>query len=270
MKAELRELTTDLKAAVRIGHPDSVLAALDGLRAYPGVAGNQALDEPFLEQVILPLGRILAAPSLDEAVLRQLSQEALTAHRALAAVALGQRWLSGGEIWRKIMRQLAQDRRAKVGRSLALSLGELNPANLDIWRSLVEPWLVATSPRLRRTGLWALECAIRQASVKEKLGPLAIQWLEPYGNERDEEVARALVTTFVALAESGLAKEVCAVLGSWLADDTKPNEWVIIQTLSGGWAKTARTPALAVLDQLEARVGATRAVRNTRRNLVSG
>lgn len=267
LKAEYRELATDLKAAIRIGHPDSVLAALDGLRTFPGVAANQALDEPFLEQVILPLGRLLATPRLDEAILGRLSQEPQAAYRALAAVALGQRYFAGSETTEGAVQKLAQDRRAEVGRSLALALGELAPANPATWQTLVGPWLAAASPRLQRTGLWALECAFRQPAARDMLVPLALRWLAPCGNEPDEEVRRALVEVLIALGEAGLADEVCRLLGSWVDSQPEPDEWVITQALSAGWARVARTPALAVLDRLEKRLGATRSIRNARRSL---
>ena len=58
-KADTRQLLRDLRAAVMLGQPAAVDEALDGLLAFPGVAGNDRLDEAFIEKVILPVGEVL-------------------------------------------------------------------------------------------------------------------------------------------------------------------------------------------------------------------
>jgi hypothetical protein len=89
MRAEVRSLLADFKAAARIGHPESLGLALDGLRALPEIAANQALPESFLDQVILPVGQVLVSPLLPSASLRPLLDDPLAGVRAVAAVALG-------------------------------------------------------------------------------------------------------------------------------------------------------------------------------------
>ena len=50
MKPELRTLITDIKAAARIGHAESLWLALDGLLDLPEVAGNPQMSEAFITQ----------------------------------------------------------------------------------------------------------------------------------------------------------------------------------------------------------------------------
>ena len=59
MKSEIRSVITDIKAAARIGHVESLEIALEGLFSLPNVAANQAMSEAFIEQAILPIGAIL-------------------------------------------------------------------------------------------------------------------------------------------------------------------------------------------------------------------
>ena len=45
MRAELREILTDINAAMRIQHPESIIVALDKILDLPEVTGNQVLED---------------------------------------------------------------------------------------------------------------------------------------------------------------------------------------------------------------------------------
>ena len=122
MKADLRALLRDIKAAARIGHTESVWAALDGVLDYPQISGNHLIDDTFLKQVVLPVGQNLAQPLLNQITLRPLITHTHAGMRAIAGVALAERYLKGlhGNGLKELS-LLAQDPRPDVREAILLA-----------------------------------------------------------------------------------------------------------------------------------------------------
>ena len=62
MNSQIREIITDIKGAARIGHAESLWAALEGLLNLPQVSGNPPMAAAFIEKAVLPIGKALASP----------------------------------------------------------------------------------------------------------------------------------------------------------------------------------------------------------------
>lgn len=265
MKAEIRELLTDFKAAVRLGHPDSLALALDGLRALPEVSGNEAFGEAFLDNVVLPLGETLTHPQVDDNLLLAWLDEPLTGVRAVSAAALASRWAARGSA-AEALRRAGGDSRGEVRLALAKALAHASRERPGVATRFVTGWLSDQSPRLRQTALLALAGlaeapAVDRAWAEEVSGSLA-----PLSGEADPDVRAALVAALVSLAEAGYPKPVLALLEGWTSQETD-SSWVIARTLSASWAANHPARAHAILDRLAARAATSRHVESARRAL---
>ena len=266
MKAEIRELLTDFKAAVRLGHPDSLAVALDGLRALPEVSGNDAFGEAFIDNVALPLGEILAHPQVEEGQLLALLDDPLTGLRAVGAAALAVRWAAAKGDPAGGLRRAGGDSRAEVRLAVAMALVQGSEAGPERATRLVSSWLGEGSPRLRQTALFVLAGladgpAVEQTWAQETLGSL-----ERLSAEADPDVRAALVAALVSLAEAGYPVPVLDLLERW-SHLKSENAWVIARTLSASWAAEHPERVSAILAQLEARSGPSRTVESARRAL---
>ena len=134
MKTNLRTILRDIQAAARIGHIESLWAALEGLNALPQVAGNHPMDETFLNQVILPVGEAVAGARVNAAGLRPLSSHPNASLRAIAAAALMEQYLKGiNGASLKDLTTLTQDPRQDVRLAISLAAArgsELTPEKL--------------------------------------------------------------------------------------------------------------------------------------------
>ncbi len=257
-KSHIRELLGNLKAAVRLGHSEAIAIALDELRALPIVAANDHLSAGHLDQLIRPAGEILSHVSTDQLLV--LSEDQLTTHRAISAVALAQRFFSGEDLDRSALLALAKDRRPEVRIALGETLravGEVDPERVLI---LLESWMGDSSPKVRATALIALP------SVVQKESELAITLLEPLKADQDRDVRAALVNALQAIAQMENADSILAMLASW-STDRHPNVWVITRTLSGAWAASYPKEVEAIIKNLHAQVGETKNITNALRAL---
>ncbi len=251
MNANLRDLITDLKAAARIGHPESLALALDAARALPEIAGNHPLKEAFLVQAILPIGEVLASPRVPLAILRSMSNEALAGMRGIAAVAMSIRLLHNGGDLPEELKRLGRDPRPGVRTALALALSKAGAELPNKLMALTAEWLVDTSPRLRQTALLAL------ASLNVIHGEAALAQAASLSADPDPEVRAALVDCLTALARQEQAELVLRLLADW-AGGSDPNQWVIARTLSASWAAEHADESLEILRALAAQGGPAR------------
>ncbi|MBN2499664.1 MAG: hypothetical protein JXB38_02790, partial [Anaerolineales bacterium] len=154
MKTEIRSIITDIKAAARIGHAESLEIALEGLFTLPNVAANQAMSEAFIEQAILPIGEILADSRLNGGMLRSMANNQYAATRAIAAVTLAQRYLKGDDKSAIELRRMGSDSRADVRAALAMAFRKAEDCERMI--ELVKQWLGSKSPRQKQVALAAV------------------------------------------------------------------------------------------------------------------
>lgn len=243
MNAAVRDITTDLKAAVRIGHPESIQAALDGLRSLPEVSSNQPLADEFLSKALLPLAEVLSDPRLAIDVIDPLLQDSSAAMRALAGVAYSLRYLQGGGIDPEKLKRLANDTRADVRAALVMGLSQLESEQQEKAYALVADWLNSHLTRLKQTAL-QLIAKLPQSDTEEFLSMLT-----PFGLSPHPDTNADLVAALNNRAQNGQAQLVLSLLAEWVKV-LPPNAWVITRALSGSWAAGEATSALSILRQL--------------------
>jgi hypothetical protein len=248
-KSQISAFLNDLKAAARLGHPEAVEMALEGLRAFPQVAANHPLGDGFIDQVILPAGKILS--KLPAAQLHPLLDDPQTALRATAGVALAHRFGVGKDGNPKRLQIPAKDARPEVRTALAETLREVGEAHPERLLPLAEDWLAVPSARQRSTALGFIPA----------LGQDILQNLDAFKAEQHPEVRAALVDALQALAQNDLAEPVLELLSHWGAEP-RPNAWVIGRVLSGSWAASYPQEVKSILQTLHKIYGDRKAISN--------
>lgn len=266
MKAEIRALLNDFKAAARIGRRESLESAFTRLRVLPEVASNRPIPEAFLSQALLPLAESLASSGIDWAVLRPFLKDRLTAVRVVAAAALGLRFHTNGDSLSQELYAAGRDPRAEVRTALAQALGEAGKGQPVLLLGLVTPWLQDPSPRLRHTALLALAARAEEKGFVIAFKDKLLEIFEVSHLDEDPEVRAGLAALLIAAARHGLAEAVLDRLKAW-AQEPEPVSWVISQVLSASWAAEHLAGAEEVLNILEAQTGLTRYITNARRAL---
>ena len=259
---DLRTLRVDLKGAARLGLPEALDWALEGLQTWPEVAANQPLTPKTIDQ-LLSLGKILAGPRVPAAYLHGLSKHGLAAYRTLAAGAWATRLGRGDAAAQAPLTRLAGDPRPDVRAAVEKALAEADALPPDRLASLIQRWLRSgpgVSPRAQEVALRLLPAlgqkrpALALALLREAAFPTA---LEP-----------AVGEALSALAAAGQSEAVLTLLEAW-ARSAEPHLTAIVRALRGSWARRHRPRALAILDVLEARHPASRALRRARQFLTS-
>lgn len=260
MKASTREFLADLKAAVQIGHIQSLQSALNALQAFPEVAGNHPLSESFIQQTILPVAEILAARQVTTNFLLQNRREPLAAVRAIAAAALGIHFLRFQDATHKDLQLFATDSRPEVRAALAKALAREGAAAPKSLLALCVHWFNQPQPKL-------LECALRAAvGLVPTHADYLLELLAAIQIGTDPNVNAALAGLLLTLAQQGHAQPVLALLTSW-AGHPIPEAWIISQVLSGTWAAAYPREVESILKALEERTGTTSLITNVRRAL---
>ncbi len=248
MKPHLKELITDLKAAARIGHPEALKAGLDRLRRLS--------DADLPPTALVPLGQALA--SLPASRLRAMLKDSDPAIRAIAGVALGERYLTQADVAAAALLPVVSDPNPEVGNALAnclRSLGE-NPKTGSVYALklgvLVTPWLQAAEPGVVIAGLKIFpSCRPTAASIADMLGPLHVSV--------DQQLRAALVECLNTLASAGQAQVVLDLMDEW-AHLPQPNVWIITHCLSGTWAQEYAQRAAEILNSLIEQAGLVRPI----------
>lgn len=258
------DVETAFRAAARLGHPDALNEALDLVAAVPEIAANRDLDEAFVRQHLVPLGEILAAPTVEVRHLRQLLKAPLAALRAIAAAALAVRYLRSLPAGANDLARAAKDRRTEVRLALLEALRRYGAATPVRLRDLVSDWLTRLQPP---PSPFQVAVALRALPVLASEDPEAALTLAA-ARRADEhpEVQQALAACLRELAQAGLAEAVLDLLAHWAAAEPTPVA-VITAALRGTWAHPHRQRALHILDTLEQRFGALRPIRRARQDL---
>ena len=265
MRSEIYELIADFKAAVRIGHPESLAVALEGFFVLPEVAGNAVLNESFIHQAILPLGEVLAFPGLKIEQLTTLLVDPSAGARALGGVALGVRYLKRLQVDAAELTRPGSDPRLDVRRALGEALArhaQLDPGRL---LSLLETWLdvrtkVVQSARLRYTGLVAIR------GLMPVYGDQALALLVAQPLESDTDTRRAYVSALIYYAQNGYDGEVYDLLTNW-SEKPEPDTWIVTKTLSAAWAAVSPERSESILRSLEKQSAGGQGIERARRAL---
>ena len=238
MKPHIRELITDLKAALRLRHPDALADALDGIRATP--------DDLLPPNALVPLGSALLTATPDQ--LQPLLTDDDPAIRGITAVALALRFAAAQHVDADALAYAADDPQADVRAAFATALRTTTDAAR--LRALILPWLVLETPNMLDTALQTVPACFDFA-LADAFAPLH---LAP-----DHDIRQALVNALNQIATAGKAAWVLELVGIWAQAD-EPNVWVITRVLSASWAQDHHENALRALNMLAERVGEIRPV----------
>jgi hypothetical protein len=198
MRADLHSLHTDIKAAARIGHAESLWVALDGLFDLPEVAGNPPMQLAFIRQAILPIGTTLASPRISAPMLQPLARHDHAAIRALAAVAYASRYFSDEQASPEQLAVYGRDPRKDVRLALVLALSQAGKGNPDKFAGLIHDWIEGDSPRLQAVALQLLP------SLAEDKPNVSMTYLSSFQPSGNPEVRASLVDC--AIGEPGSAR----------------------------------------------------------------
>ena len=261
MKSAIRAVITDLKAAARIGHPDSIQAALDSLRALPQVSSNQTLSDEFISKAILPMGIIIAKSRLSIDLITSLADDPLTALRALSAAAFAVRYLEDDSISVEDLTRWMNESRAEV--LAALRYGILHSVEKQPERvlSLVSLCLASDSPHLLQIGLrFVVSLPVEQCAG-------VIPMLSSLNSDSDPDINSDLADALNALANKGFTMDIMSILSEWTRAKTG-SLWVITRTLSSSWAAGEPQTALGILRQFVLQNGAHKQIISALRALI--
>ena len=244
MKSNHRRFLSDLKAAVRIGHPEAVEMALNNLRTLPFVSSNDQLPVGFIKSVIHPSGRTLSRRPVLE--LSRWCAHQLTAYRALAAASLAYRYMSAGDVDPKLLHNAANDNRSEVRLVLGQALSKLAEDNSTRSQILAVSWLQDDAPKVRATALGFIP-SLAASSQHQIIG-----WLQPLGNDFHDGVRLALVEALKTMADAGHTEIIFALLEDWVSRP-HPNIWLITRTISGSWAVSHPEEISGILMQIQSK-----------------
>jgi hypothetical protein len=234
---------TDIKAAARIGHAESLWVALDGLFDLPEVAGNPPMRPAFIRQAILPIGTTLASPRISAPMLQPLVRHDHAAMRALAAVAYATRYFSDEKATTEPLVVHGRDPRKDVRLALVLALSQAGKGYADKLAGLIHDWMEGDSPRLQATALQLLP------SLAEEKPDVSMAYLSSFQPSGDPEVRGSLVDCLVELAQGDQAEAVLSLLAGW-TERSGNNLWVIGKTLSRSWVIPHASRSLEILTQV--------------------
>lgn len=261
MKSEIRTLLRDIQAAARIGHVDSIYAALDGLLDLPQFSGNHPIPETTLQQIILPVGEALARPRLNAATLRPLITHPYALFRAVAGTALTLQYLQGiNGTTLKDLTNLGQDPRQDVRDAIRLALLHNQAASAERLDALYETWLKSSAPRLQTLALQILPHLPEETAIG-KIRQLRTEKIDPTA-----EFKKSIANTLNQLASGEYSAEVLDILAAWAAQP-EPDVWLISRCLAKPWAAEHPQQALALLETLAEYSGPHKQVRKALRSL---
>lgn len=261
MKSETRAILRDIQAAARIGHTESLYAALDGLLDLPQFSGNHPIPETTIQQVILPVGQALARPRLNASALRPLTNNPHAVFRAVAGAALIFQYLQGiNGTTLKDLTTLGQDPRDDVRDAIRMALLLPNKGATDRLDALYEAWLVSSSPRLQALALQILPHLPAQSTLEK------VRRLHPHGLAPNPEFKKTLAETLGQLAAGAYPTEVLEILSGWAAQP-EPDVWLISRPIGKPWAAAFSQQALHLLETLAAHTGPHKQIRKALRSL---
>ena len=254
------ELLIDLKGAARLGSPEALDLALEGLAAWKAFTANARLEDESVVKVLVPLGEVLAAPTVPADYLHHLAGHTLAGGRALAATALALRVLRGENNFAPALTRLAGDKRAEVRLAATTTLARHGSAHFAAAEGLLQTWLQPSrSSRLLATALQAA-AALASQHPRQILGLLKNLTPQQYTLP---EIQRPLGEALKHAAAAGESAGVLALLTAWAQTSNPPAE-AILRALHAGWARQHAPAARQVLAALEATVGPSRPLRRTR------
>ena len=244
MRSDIRSLLRDIQAAARIGHTESLWAALENLQDLPQIAGNHPLDESFIIQVILPVGEAMGRAKVNHGVLKPLIAHPFAAYRAVAGVTLIEQYLHGlNGTNLKALNALVQDPRNEVRSAIHLAVQHTDDPQAEKLNELFDTWQQSDATRVQ-----ALAYQILPGLPPE----LVLEKLQLLGSKEftgQPEVRKVLSRTLSTLAADGHAETILGLLSRW-ASNKDSNHRMITDCLARPWASAHPSESLQILATL--------------------
>jgi hypothetical protein len=261
MRTDLRKILRNIQAAARIGHVESLWAALDQLQDIPQIGGNHPMNEKILNQVILPVGKSVSKTRINRAALRPLITHPYAAYRAVAGVALVTRFLNGeNNTTLKDLNGLVQDPRNDVRLAIQTAAVQTNDPNPEKIEALYDTWQKSNATRIQTLAYQILPHLPEEITLKKINAFRENLYTHP------PEVRKTLAKSLAHLVANGHASEVLEILTYWSTQD-QPDFGLVARSLSRPWAAHFPDQALEILTKLAANAGAKRRIRKALENL---
>jgi hypothetical protein len=242
MRSDIKEILTDINAALRIQHPESILVALDKILDLPEVTGNQVLEEVSITNIVLPIGNRLSAKNLPDEIYNILIEAEFAVFRALAAVIAAERNFLSDDIDLSELLNFAQDRR-DVGMALSAALTEKAEFNSDKILKLIDSWIESDSIGLLNISLSLIPSVINaeNTGILEKVGALS--------DTDYPDLKRALADVLIKIAQKGFDSQVLSLLETW-EFETGEKEWITLRAFSASWSVKFEDRTLKIIEKI--------------------
>lgn len=261
MKTDMRTILRDIQAAARIGHVESLWAALDQLQDIPQIGGNHPLDETLINQVVLPVGKALSRMRITHAAMQPLIRHPFAAYRAAAGVALVTRFLDGSNnTTLKDINGLVQDPRADVRLAIQMAVTQITDPDQDKLEALYTTWQRSDSPRIQALAYQILPHLPEEMILEQ------VRTMQTESAEFPAEVRSTIASALSQLGAGGHPEGVLGILSNWAAQED-PDYRMVAGSLSKPWAAEHPEKTLEILTQLAGRVGAKKRIRKALENL---
>ncbi len=242
MRSDIKEILTDINAALQIQHPESILVALDKILDLPEVTGNQVLEEVSITNIVLPIGNRLGKKNLPDEIYNILIEAEFAVFRALAAVIAAERNFLSDDIDLSELLNFAQDRR-DVGMALSAALTEKAEFNSDKILELIDRWIESDSISLLNISLSLIPSVINaeNTGILEKVGALS--------DTDDPDLKRALADVLIKIAQKGFDSQVLSLLETW-EFETGEKEWIALRAFSASWSVKFEDRTLKIIEKI--------------------
>jgi hypothetical protein len=261
MRSDIHSLLKDIQAAARIGHAESLWAALENLQDLPQIAGNHPLDKSFIIQVILPVGEAIGQAGIGHAMLKPLSGHPFSAYRAVAGVALIEQYLHGlNGTNLKALNVLVRDPRREVRDAIRLAVEHSGNPQAEKLNELFHTWQQSDATRVQALAYQILP------SLPEELVLDKLQALGKKDFTSQPEVRKVLSRTLSALAANGHAETVLRLLSQWAASKYSDHR-MVADCLSRPWAAAYPAASLDLLTSLASHTSPGKRIRKVLQSL---
>ena len=136
----VEELRIDLKAAIAIGDIETIAIGLENALDIPLIASNERLSESAIENMVMPIGEVLAHPTIPSEFLNALAQDRLTGIRAISAVAQTYRYINNDPVAKSALNKLVRDHREEVRYAITQTL-QIQSTDSNKIEDLVKDWM---------------------------------------------------------------------------------------------------------------------------------
>ncbi len=241
MRTEIKEILTDINAAMRIQHPESILIALDKILDLPEVTGNQVLENISISNIVLPIGNKLSEKNISEEIYGILTEAEFAVFRAIAAVIAARKFVENEDI--NVIEVFALDRRRDVRSALTIAISEISTQIPIRIVGLIKKWVLSSQEFLIITAIKLMPSGIEFGADQ------LFELIDKLSNTDDPELKSAIFETLVNIANQGIGNHVIELLDGW-EFEAGEKDWIALKTLSASWAIQYEDKAMNIIERI--------------------